>query len=60
MPIEPPEPLQIARVLDDQLAQLRGLITTYPDRPEYSTAADLVSRALDQIKAGAAAKQTAG
>ena len=59
MPIEPPDPLQIAKVLDDQLNQLRVLIATYPARPEYSTAADLVSRALDQIKAGAAAKQVA-
>jgi len=59
MPIEPPEPLQIARVLDDQLAQLRALIAAYPDRPEYSTAAELLSRAVDQIKAGAALKQAA-
>ncbi len=59
MPIEPPDPLQIARVLDDQLGQLRALITSYPDQREYSTAAELVGRALDQIKAGAAAKQIA-
>jgi hypothetical protein len=54
MPIEPPQPFQIAEVLNDQLAQLRALIISYPDRQEYSTAADLVGRAIEEIKAGAA------
>jgi hypothetical protein len=57
MPIEPPDPLQIARVLEDQLAQLRALISSYPDRPEYSSAADFVSRAIEEIKSAAAVKQ---
>jgi hypothetical protein len=59
MPIEPPEPLAIADALSIQLAQLRTLITYHPEQSEYSTAADLVGRAIEEIKIGAAAQQQA-
>jgi hypothetical protein len=59
MPIEPPQPLQIATVLEDQLAQLRALISAYPNQPEYPTAADLLAQSIEHLKAAAAKQQSA-
>lgn len=46
MPIEPPDPFQIADALRAQLVGLRELAASYPARREYQDAADLAAKAL--------------
>ena len=50
MPIEPPDPFQIARILRAQVVQLRALVQRDPTNREYLDAADLAVQALAKLE----------
>jgi len=50
MPITPPDPGTVARILRDQLEQIRILIEMYPREPAYPAAAEYVEAAITKLE----------